>query len=431
MPKYTIYIFLAPSLQNCRSVHLQKQKYPLSHSSSPSFRILDQKSWSLKQSTAFFVSCNLFTTHLFSLSLFHRIILKDFYFDYSIPCRKMLFKSEPERNIASPYLRLSSPYFQCVWLLLLEQNFPLSSFWSLCVTFGQEIGKERRLRIRTFCNLRSFLSPSLNHSFYSMYLSSHPFDTWKHHQTGQRTDPYNLDHFRKLRSNRLQRLYDNSWLWKDINIGPLGYYIFKANVPNTPASWVVSAFGMSTTLGFGLQSSHIHFSSVRPFYMNVEMPENCMLGEQIGVRVTIFNNLPFEIEVVVVLARSLDYKFVHVGQYGQVSSYNPKTSFGEHHHLVLVCNTWKPPSFLETIFCKADSNKKCSFFVWYPADPTRKDVHCIHANRGSKAGWLERDHHCQDTGCQRCRDSIPSCWGIETLSFFPPSFIHCSTHLLQ
>lgn len=156
-----------------------------------------------------------------------------------------------------------------------------------------------------------------------------------------------------------------------------------------------------------VSAGHIHFSSVRPFYMNVEMPESCMLGEQIGVRVTIFNNLPFEIEVVVVLARSLDYKFVHVGPYGQVSSYNPKTSFGEHHHLVLVTSLF----FL--FFFRFSFNfflsYSLSFISSSPTDPTRKDVHCIHANRGNEARRPERDHHCQDTSCQRCRDSIPSC----------------------
>lgn len=93
---------------------------------------------------------------------------------------------------------------------------------------------------------------------------------------------------------------------------------------------------MSNTHGFGLQTTNIQFSSVRPFYINVEMPSVCTLGEQIGVRVSVFNNLNFEIEVIVVLARSNDYKFVHVGPLGRVSSYSPQTSSGEHHHLVVI-----------------------------------------------------------------------------------------------
>ncbi|CAG2105524.1 unnamed protein product [Medioppia subpectinata] len=149
-------------------------------------------------------------------------------------------------------------------------------------------------------------------------------------------DDYNLVQFRMSRTNRLQRLYDNTWLWKDINIGPLGYFIFKIPVTNAPVTWIVNAFGMSSTSGFGIQQSNIEYSSVRPFYMNVEMPSVCVIGEQIGVRISIFNYLPYEIEVIVVLARSYDYKFVHVESFGRVQSYNPRTSYGQHQHLILI-----------------------------------------------------------------------------------------------
>lgn len=168
-------------------------------------------------------------------------------------------------------------------------------------------------------------------------------------------DHISLVQFRMGQSNRIQRLYDNSWLWKDINIGfvidwhlgsfcntndlihcrPLGYYIFKEPVPNAPVNWVVSAFGMSKAQGFGIQRGFV-YSSVRPFYMNVEMPPSCVIGEQIGIRISIFNYLPYEIEVVVILAKSSEFKFVHVESFGMVQSYNPRTSFGQHQHLVMI-----------------------------------------------------------------------------------------------
>lgn len=37
--------------------------------------------------------------------------------------------------------------------------------------------------------------------------------------------------FRKFRFNRLQRQYENVWVWKDVNIGPHGRYIFNVDVP--------------------------------------------------------------------------------------------------------------------------------------------------------------------------------------------------------
>lgn len=70
--------------------------------------------------------------------------------------------------------------------------------------------------------------------------------------------------------------------------------------------------------------------------MNVEMPAVCRQGEQVGIRVTVFNYMMKDIEVMVVLANSPNYKFIHVESYGIVHSYAPRTSMGEHQHLVWI-----------------------------------------------------------------------------------------------
>ncbi|XP_035209732.1 CD109 antigen-like, partial [Stegodyphus dumicola] len=149
-------------------------------------------------------------------------------------------------------------------------------------------------------------------------------------------DDIRLKEFKMNRIKRIQRLYDNAWLWHDINIGPLGYYIFNVPVPEIPTRWMVSSFGMNNVDGFGIQDKTIEFSSVKPFYMNVEMPTKSMQGEQIGIRISVFNYMLYEIEALVVVADSPDYKFVHVESFGKVESYKPRTSFGEHQHLVFI-----------------------------------------------------------------------------------------------
>lgn len=143
-----------------------------------------------------------------------------------------------------------------------------------------------------------------------------------------------LAEFRKYRFNRIKRHYDNVWLWKDINIGPHGRYIFNLDVPDTPALWMVSAFSVSPSLGFGMLTKPLEYVGVQPFYINIEMPTECRQGEQVGVRVTVFNYMTNQLEATVVLHESLDYKFVHVGEDGIVASYNPKTSFGEHQFFI-------------------------------------------------------------------------------------------------
>ncbi|XP_063238725.1 CD109 antigen-like [Bacillus rossius redtenbacheri] len=142
--------------------------------------------------------------------------------------------------------------------------------------------------------------------------------------------------FRLFRFNRIQRLYENVWLWKDINIGPHGRYLFEVPVPKRPAHWVVSALSMSPSRGFGMLQKPIEYVGVLPFFMNVEMPTESRQGEQVGIRCTVFNYMTSALEATVVLAGSRDYKFVHVEMNGIVGSYNPRTSFGEHQFFVYI-----------------------------------------------------------------------------------------------
>lgn len=59
------------------------------------------------------------------------------------------------------------------------------------------------------------------------------------------------------RFNIIQRHYDRVWLWKDINIGPHGRFIFELPVPEGPAHWMVSAFSVSANKGFGMLAKPI------------------------------------------------------------------------------------------------------------------------------------------------------------------------------
>lgn len=149
-------------------------------------------------------------------------------------------------------------------------------------------------------------------------------------------DLEDLAKFRKYRFNRIQRQYENVWLWKDINIGPHGRFIFTEEVPARPAHWMISAFSMSPTYGFGMLSKPLEYVGVLPFFINVEMPSISRQGEQIGIRVTVFNYMMSAIEATVALAGSKDYKFVHVEMNGIVRSYNPRTSHREHQFFIYI-----------------------------------------------------------------------------------------------
>jgi len=70
--------------------------------------------------------------------------------------------------------------------------------------------------------------------------------------------------------------------------------------------------------------------------MHAEGPTVCHRGEQIGLRLLLLNNEPYEMFVVLTLHASPEYKFVHVEEGGIVTSYGARLSGGDHQHLVYV-----------------------------------------------------------------------------------------------
>jgi CD109 antigen len=195
-----------------------------------------------------------------------------------------------------------------------------------------------------------------------------------------------LSEFRKYRFNRIQRHYENVWMWKDVNIGPHGRYVFTLDVPDIPALWMVSAFSISPSLGFGMVRYPLEYVGCQPFYINVEMPTDCRQGEQVGIRVTVFNYMTTSVEATVVLHGSPDYKFVHVEEDGIVTSYNPRTSYGEHQFFI----------YLES---------QSSTIVYIPIVPTRLgDIKVkVHASTLLGSDRIERMLHVEADGLPQYR----------------------------
>ncbi len=135
---------------------------------------------------------------------------------------------------------------------------------------------------------------------------------------------------------KIQRIYELTWLWHNSFTLPDGRVQFVVDVPRQIANFVVSAFAVSTLTGFGVLRKPERFSTTRQFYMKVEMPTECRLGEQIGIKVDVFNFQPRRIEGLIILHSSEDYKFVNVEEDGFVSSFAPRLSDGQHQVLVIV-----------------------------------------------------------------------------------------------
>ncbi|CAD5111927.1 DgyrCDS1188 [Dimorphilus gyrociliatus] len=133
------------------------------------------------------------------------------------------------------------------------------------------------------------------------------------------------------RFKHLNRHYEEegSWLWMSHFVKPDGRIDLKTNVPKEPMSWTVGAVSMSREKGLGILEMPARHQSTRPFYIQVEGPVNIIRGEQIGLRVALFNYWSEDLECLVTVHDSDDYRIVLVEDYGYVNSYNPRTTRGD------------------------------------------------------------------------------------------------------
>jgi CD109 antigen len=151
--------------------------------------------------------------------------------------------------------------------------------------------------------------------------------------------PERVEFFRPLHERflpKIERIYQLSWLWKDQFTLPDGRVQFVASVSKDIANYAVSAFACSLQSGFGILKLPGKIQATRQFYIQVEMPTECRLGEQIGIRVDAFNFQNNRIEALIILHPSKDYKFVNVDKDGLVSSFAPKITSGYHHVLLII-----------------------------------------------------------------------------------------------
>lgn len=111
---------------------------------------------------------------------------------------------------------------------------------------------------------------------------------------------------------------------------------FILQVSKDIANYVVSAFAVSRLSGFGILKIPGRIATTRQFYMQVEVPNEARLGEQIGIKIDVFNFQSQRIEALVILHPSDDYMFVNVERGGLVSSFAPKLTTGQHQVLLII-----------------------------------------------------------------------------------------------
>jgi hypothetical protein len=138
------------------------------------------------------------------------------------------------------------------------------------------------------------------------------------------------------RNTEFYDIGDGDWGWFELNIDEDREQFLNLNVPLITDSWYFHVMSISERYGIGIYEEPISYDSIRPVHFVCEAPTETRRGESIGVRCLILNRSQNSLEAVVILHDSPDYEFIHVEEFGYVVSYAPRTSIGEHHHLVFV-----------------------------------------------------------------------------------------------
>ncbi|XP_045124583.1 C3 and PZP-like alpha-2-macroglobulin domain-containing protein 8 [Portunus trituberculatus] len=128
---------------------------------------------------------------------------------------------------------------------------------------------------------------------------------------------------------------DGSWCLTHTYFGHKGYQRVELDVPHSPGQWVVEGFATHHHHGLHILSEQ-SYNATPPLLMQVEAPSVCRRGEQIAIRVHLFNSQAQDMLVMVVLEGSDDHRFVHVEGDASVSHFNPRLSRGDHQHLITV-----------------------------------------------------------------------------------------------
>ncbi|XP_064195938.1 CD109 antigen [Anguilla rostrata] len=109
---------------------------------------------------------------------------------------------------------------------------------------------------------------------------------------------------------RVRKEFPETWLWLDANISASTTASLPVTVPDSITSWTATAFVMSDNLGLGLVSAPPKLTVFQDFFLSLNVPPYIIRGELLILEVNLFNYLPQELEVMVIVAESESFEFV-------------------------------------------------------------------------------------------------------------------------
>ncbi|KAK3859992.1 hypothetical protein Pcinc_033930 [Petrolisthes cinctipes] len=153
--------------------------------------------------------------------------------------------------------------------------------------------------------------------------------------------------FRLFRTQFILDIFDDDdveWCNTELWIGHRGQEEVQRTLVKTVEDWYLEAYALHPEYGLAFTKQPLFFQTDPPFYILAEGPSVCRRGEQVSIRVMMYNMLPTTQQALLLLHESEDYQFVNVEFGGDVQHFHPRLTSGEHQHLVFV-----PPEGLKEV----------------------------------------------------------------------------------
>ncbi|XP_053399007.1 CD109 antigen-like [Mercenaria mercenaria] len=118
--------------------------------------------------------------------------------------------------------------------------------------------------------------------------------------------------------DKVRSVFPETWLWINSTVGADGTTTVSTTVPDTITSWIASAFAVNSVSGLGVASSTAKIEAFKPFFVSLNLPYSVVRGEQLALQANVFNYMSQDLDVIVTLEQSNDFKNVIVDTSGIV-----------------------------------------------------------------------------------------------------------------
>ncbi|XP_056260669.1 CD109 antigen [Seriola aureovittata] len=117
-------------------------------------------------------------------------------------------------------------------------------------------------------------------------------------------------HVQQQQEPRERWKFPETWIWLDTNTGNSDTAEITLTVPDTITTWTATAFVMSENLGLGIVERPAQLTVFQDFFLSLNLPAYIIRGEELLLEIILFNYLPQDLEVMVIVAESGAFEFV-------------------------------------------------------------------------------------------------------------------------